>query len=341
MATVLVTGGAGYIGTHIITVLAAHGHESVCVDNYANSSPQALERVREITGGSVHAYEVDVRDAAGLKAVLARHEVDSVIHMAGLKAVGESVAFPERYYDNNVTGTRTLLAALAGTGARNFVFSSSATVYGMGEKMPLSEDARTAPINPYGESKLEVEHILAALARSDSSWRVANLRYFNPVGAHPSGRIGEDPAGIPNNLMPFICQVATGRLESLRIFGADYPTKDGTCVRDYIHVMDLAYGHVAALDAMQRMPRGTAMTVNLGTGNGVSVLEMVETFERVSGVPIPRKIVERREGDAAVCYADPSRAKELLGWEAKFRLEEMCRDAWNWQKNNPLGYSHA
>jgi UDP-glucose 4-epimerase len=339
LATVLVTGGAGYIGTHILTVLAAHGHESVCVDNYANSSPRALDRVGEITGRSVHAYDVDIRDAAGLEAVLARHEVDSVIHMAGLKAVGESVQFPGRYHDNNVGGTRTLLEALAASSVRKFVFSSSATVYGMADRMPIAEDAPTAPTSPYGENKLEIEGMLASLAARDPSWRVVNLRYFNPVGAHPSGRIGEDPAGIPNNLMPFVCQVAAGRLSALQVFGNDYPTKDGTGVRDYIHVMDLAEGHVAALEAMAGVAAGTVMTVNLGTGRGTSVLELVESFEKVNGVAIPRKFTARREGDVAVCYADASLAKAALRWAARLGIDEMCRDAWHWQKNNPMGYS--
>ena len=338
MATVLVTGGAGYIGTHILAVLAAHGHDCVCVDNYSNSSPRALERVREIIGGTVHGYDVDIRDAAGLKTVLARHPVDSVIHMAGLKAVGESVQFPARYHDNNVGGTRTLLETLAASSVRKFVFSSSATVYGMAGRMPIAEDAPTAPTSPYGENKLEIEGMLATLAARDPSWRVVSLRYFNPVGAHPGGRIGEDPAGIPNNLMPFVCQVAAGRLAALQVFGNDYPTKDGTGVRDYIHVMDLAEGHVAALEAMAGFAPGTVMTVNLGTGQGTSVLELVESFEKVNDVAIPRKFVARREGDVAVCYADASLAKAALRWAARRGIDEMCRDAWNWQKNNPMGY---
>ncbi|MGZ5034958.1 MAG: UDP-glucose 4-epimerase GalE [Usitatibacter sp.] len=338
MATVLVTGGAGYIGTHILAELADAGHRCVCVDNYSNSSPLAIERVRALAPGAVDAYEADIRDAEALKKVLARHPIDSVIHMAGLKAVGESVKFPQRYRDNNVGGTRSLLDALAETRARDFVFSSSATVYGMAQRMPIAETAPTSPQNPYGENKLEIERMLADLARSDSSWRVANLRYFNPVGAHPSGTIGEDPAGIPNNLMPFVCQVAAGKREELQIFGSDYPTADGTGVRDYIHVMDLAAGHVAALPALARAPKGTVMTVNLGTGRGLSVLELVETFERVNGVRIPRRFVARRPGDIAVCYADASLAKKVLGWEARRDVEEMCRDAWRWQTMNPDGY---
>ena len=338
MSCVLVTGGAGYIGSHILTVLVGAGHHCICIDNYSNSSPRALERVRELAPGRLDAHEMDIRDRAGLGRVLARHDIGSVIHMAGLKAVGESLQYPERYHDNNVEGTRTLLAALASTAVRRFVFSSSATVYGRAEVVPIAEGAPTAPMSPYGENKLEIERMLAQLARDDPSWRVANLRYFNPVGAHPSGRLGEDPAGVPNNLMPFLCQVATGRLKTLRIFGNDYPTRDGTGVRDYIHVMDLAEGHVAALAAIERSAPGTVMTVNLGTGRGVSVLELVEAFERVNGVAVPREYVERREGDTAVCYANVALARRLLAWEAKRGVEEMCRDAWNWQRGNPDGY---
>ena len=342
MGTVLVTGGAGYIGTHILTVLAARDRKCVCIDNYVNSSPRALERVEKLAPGMVAAYDVDIRDAAGLERVLARHQdIDSVIHMAGLKAVGESVQFPERYHDNNVAGTRTLLDALSRSKVRNFVFSSSATVYGAATRMPITEDTPTAPMSPYGENKLEIEQMLVALAAADPSWRVVNLRYFNPVGAHPSGTIGEDPNGIPNNLMPFVCQVAAGRLAALQVFGTDYPTPDGTGVRDYIHVMDLAEGHAAALDSMQRLAPGTVLTINLGTGNGVSVLQLVEAFERASGLSIPRRLVGRREGDVAVCYADASLAAKVLGWRASRGVEDMCRDAWNWQRNNPLGYRDA
>jgi UDP-glucose 4-epimerase len=337
VAAVLVTGGAGYIGSHILMVLSAQGHGCVCVDNYSNSSPKALERVREL-GGKVDAYDVDIRDAEGLSRVLSRHRLDSVIHLAGLKAVGESVRFPDRYHDNNVGGTRTLLEALAASPVRKLVFSSSATVYGMAATVPIPEDAPTAPASPYGENKLAIEAMLASIARADPSWRVVNLRYFNPVGAHPSGRIGEDPAGIPNNLMPFVCQVAAARLPALQVFGNDYPTRDGTGVRDYIHVMDLAEGHVVALEAMQGVPPGTVMTVNLGTGKGTSVLELVEAFERANGVAIPRKFAPRRDGDVAVCYADASLAKTALRWTARRGIDEMCRDAWNWQRNNPMGY---
>jgi UDP-glucose 4-epimerase len=339
MSTVLVTGGAGYIGTHILTVLAAAGHRCVVVDNYSNSSPAALERARALVpAGSIAAFEVDIRDAAGLERVLSEHAIDSVIHMAGLKAVGESMEQPRRYHENNVGGTRILLEALRRTRARDFVFSSSATVYGTPEKVPLTEEARTHPENPYGENKLDIERMLVDLAARDPSWRIANLRYFNPVGAHASGTIGEDPAGIPNNLMPFICQVAAGRREELNVFGNDYPTPDGTGVRDYIHVLDLAEGHVAALEALSRAAPGTVMTVNLGTGRGYSVLELVRTFERINGVRVPFRIAPRRPGDIAACYADASLAQRLLGWRARRGIEEMCRDAWRWQKDNPDGF---
>ena len=348
---VLVTGGAGYIGTHILVTLAQAGYECVCVDNFSNSSPVAVERVRELITpspalpqgggrriGNVHVYEADIRDRRRLDEVVARHDLDAVIHMAGLKAVGESVEQPERYHENNVGGTQTLLEALAHTKVRKFVFSSSATVYGPAEKMPIAEDAPTAPQSPYGQNKLDIELMLADLAKRERSWKVVNLRYFNPVGAHPSGRIGEDPSGIPNNLMPFVCQVAAGRRERLSIFGNDYPTPDGTGVRDFIHVMDLAEGHLAALRAMDTLAPGTVATVNLGTGRGYSVLELVSAFESVNGVGIPHRFVARREGDVAACYADARLARHLLGWEAKRGLDEMCRDAWHWQKQNPRGF---
>jgi UDP-glucose 4-epimerase len=330
--SVLVTGGAGYIGTHILAVLAASGRHCVCVDNYSNSSPASIERVDAIAPGAVTAYEVDIRDLEGLRRVLARHPVESVIHMAGLKAVGESVEFPERYHENNVGGTRTLLAALRETPTRKFVFSSSATVYGPATRMPVDEGTPTQPMSPYGENKLEIEHILNGLAASDPSWRIVNLRYFNPVGAHPSGTIGENPAGTPNNLMPYVCQVAAGWRERLSVWGNDYATRDGTGVRDFIHVMDLAEGHVAALEALERSPAGTALTVNLGTGQGYSVLELVQTFERVNGIRVPWAFGPRREGDIPVCYADASLARRALGWQARRGIEEMCRDAWRWQQ---------
>ena len=339
VSDVLVTGGAGYIGTHVVCALAAGGRRCISVDNYSNSSPKSIERVLQIAPDSVEALEADVRDEDRLARLLAGRDIDSVVHLAGLKAVGDSVKFPQRYRDNNVGGTEALLRVLSGTGARKFVFSSSATVYEIGERMPLDESSPTLPQTPYGENKLEIERMLVDLAKKDPSWRIANLRYFNPAGAHESGLIGEDPSGIPNNLMPFVCQVAAGRLKELRIFGADYPTPDGTGVRDYIHVLDLAEGHVAALAALDRVPNGTVLTLNLGTGSGISVLDIVDTFERVNGVKVPRVVVGRRPGDTALYYADASRAKRTLGWEAKRGIEEMCRDAWRWQKMNPKGYA--
>jgi UDP-glucose 4-epimerase len=283
-------------------------------------------------------YELDIRDRSALQRVLSKLSPDSVIHMAGLKAVGESVKQPERYRENNVEGTRALLEALQSTSARNFVFSSSATVYGVPESVPIAENARTVPQSPYGENKLEFERMLADLARRDSSWRIANLRYFNPVGAHESGTIGESPTGTPNNLMPFICQVAAERRDVLNVFGGDYPTPDGTGVRDYIHVLDLAEGHVAALKTLARSAPGTVLTINLGTGRGYSVLEMVRAFQQVNRVPVPYRIVERRAGDIASCYADPALAERLLGWKARRGILEMCSDAWRWQRRNPAGY---
>lgn len=334
----LVTGGAGYIGSHVMATLGRQGLRCVCVDNYANSSPEAIRRVEALAPGAVEAHEADIRDTDALRRILVSGGVTSVIHLAGLKAVGESVAEPERYHDNNVRGTESLLAALADSPVRRFVFSSSATVYGHPQAVPISESAPTAPQSPYGENKLEIEGLLARLAKDDPSWRVINLRYFNPVGAHESGTMGEDPAGIPNNLMPFVCQTAAGRRPRLSVFGTDYPTPDGTALRDYIHVMDLAEGHVAALGALAAARDGDVMTVNLGTGRGISVLELVETFERVNGIAIPRVLTDRRPGDVAVCYADPSLAKRLLGWSSRRSVEDMCRDAWRWQTLNPDGY---
>ena len=338
MPEVLVTGGAGYIGSHILCALAATGRRAVCIDNYSNSSPESLSRVERIAPGHVTAFTADIRDPDSVRRAIAGRDIDSVIHLAGLKAVGESVAFPERYQDNNVEGTRRLLEVLHGTPVRKFIFSSSATVYGLAEKMPVDETAPTGPQNPYGQTKLDVEHMLERLAAEDPSWRVINLRYFNPVGAHESGAIGEDPAGIPNNLMPFVCQVASGLRTELQVFGNDYPTRDGTGVRDFIHVLDLAEGHVAALEAIGRMPAGTVRAINLGTGQGYSVLELIAAFERVNGIRIPYRVASRRPGDIAACYANASRAREELGWRAKRGIEEMVRDAWGWQKANPRGY---
>jgi len=328
----LLTGGAGYIGTHILCALAEAGREAVCIDNYVNSSPRSLERVSQILGKPVEHYEIDIRDKAGLDQLLSKGDIDSVIHLAGLKAVGESVEQPLRYYDNNVTGTIEMLKGLADSPVRQFVFSSSATVYGLAEKMPIAEDTATSPQSPYGETKLMIEHILRDLAAADKSWRIVNLRYFNPVGAHESGFIGELPSGVPNNLMPYVCQTAAGVRRELAIFGNDYPTRDGTGVRDFIHVMDLAEGHVAALRAMAAGSLPSPFTVNLGTGTGYSVLELVEAFERVNGVKVARRFAPRRPGDVITCFADASLAREAMGWKASRGIEEMCRDAWRWQR---------
>jgi UDP-glucose 4-epimerase len=333
---VLVTGGAGYIGSHACIALLEAGYEVVAYDNLCNASAEAIARVAEITGKPLALVEGDVRDPTALDALFAGRAIDAVMHFAGLKAVGESVDQPLAYYDNNVHGTLVLLDAMDRAGVNTFVFSSSATVYGDPASVPIREDFPTGATNPYGRSKLMVEEILAdwQLARPD--WRVARLRYFNPVGAHPSGRIGEDPSGIPNNLVPFIAQVAVGRRERVAVFGNDYPTPDGTGVRDYIHVLDLAEGHVATLQHLSKAPG--LVTVNLGTGRGASVLEMIHAFEAASGRRIPFEVVARRPGDVAECWADPSLAQSLLGWRAGRSLEDMCADAWRWQSANPEGY---
>jgi len=333
---VLVTGGAGYIGSHTVVELVAAGWPVVVLDNLSNASAESVARVRRITGGDVPLVRGDVRDEGLLADLLARHAFTATLHFAGLKAVGESVAQPLAYYDNNVSGTQALLRCLDRAGVRRFVFSSSATVYGDPQSVPLREDAPTGPTNPYGRSKLMVEWILADLAASDPRWATGVLRYFNPVGAHPSGLIGEDPTGVPNNLMPFVAQVAVGRRERLSVFGSDWPTHDGTGVRDYIHVVDLARGHVAALERLVAGPG--SFTVNLGTGAGHSVLEMVRAFERASGRSVPFEFVARRPGDVAACYADPSLAQRMLGWRAELGVERMCEDAWRWQSANPDGY---
>jgi UDP-glucose 4-epimerase len=340
MTTILVTGGAGYIGSHTCVELLAAGFEVVVVDNLSNSHQVALKRVESIADKPVSFQQVDVRDRDGLKRVFAAYPVDAVIHFAGLKAVGESVSHPLRYYDNNVYGTLVLCGTMAEFGVKNLVFSSSATVYGDPASVPIREDFPTGATNPYGRSKLMVEEVLQDLHRADAAWTVALLRYFNPVGAHESGLIGEDPNGIPNNLMPYISQVAVGKLERLSVFGNDYATPDGTGVRDYIHVMDLAAGHVKALQRLAQAP-GELLTVNLGTGRGYSVLEAVRAFEQASGRQVPYRIVDRRPGDIGACYADPSLAERLLGWKAARGLNEMCRDAWHWQSQNPNGYSSA
>ena len=339
MTKVLVTGGAGYIGSHVMVALGQAGYRCVCVDNYSNSSPRSIERASALVPGTIEAFEADIRDTNELRRIIAATGIGAVIHMAGLKSVGESIEKPGLYHDNNVGGTHSLLEALSDCPARLFVFSSSATVYGHARSMPITEAAPTAPTNPYGENKLEIERMLEKLAAADPSWRIANLRYFNPVGGHESGTMGEHPAGIPNNLMPFVCQAAIGKRATLSVFGNDYDTPDGTCIRDYIHVMDLAEGHVAALRALEAAQDGTVLTVNLGTGRGHSVLELVETFERVNDIKVPRQIAARRPGDAPVSYADCSKAKALLGWEARRNLEDMCRDSWRWQRQNPDGFA--
>jgi len=337
--TILVTGACGYIGSHTCLELLEAGYAVVAYDNLCNSSRTSLFRVEELTGGEIVTYEADIRDRAALKTVLREHRVDAVIHFAGLKAVGESVAQPLRYFDNNINGTNVLLSELAAAGVKRFLFSSSATVYGDPESVPIRESARLSVTNPYGRTKLIVEQMLEDLRRADPAWVIGVLRYFNPGGAHPSGRIGEDPRGIPNNLMPYVAQVAAGRRDKLSVFGGDYPTPDGTGVRDYIHVVDLARGHVAALERMFSVPDG--FTVNLGTGRGYSVLEIVRAFEAACGRRIPYEIVARRPGDIATCYADPSLARELLGWQAEKGIEEMCEDHWRWQSSNPMGFEAA
>jgi UDP-glucose 4-epimerase len=335
---VLLTGGAGYIGTHACVEFAGAGYDVAVLDNFSNSSPAALERVGEILGSTPRMHRVDMRDQAAVERVLAHEQPEAVIHFAGLKAVGESVSEPLTYYDNNVAGTLSLLCAMQGAGVQRLVFSSSATVYGDPASVPIREDFPRSATNPYGRSKLIIEDMLMDIAAADPRWRIALLRYFNPVGAHESGLIGEDPAGVPNNLMPYVAQVAVGRREQLSVFGDDYPTRDGTGVRDYIHVADLARGHVNAVQALEGWQRELPLIVNLGTGRGYSVLELLRAFEVASGRSIAYRIVDRRPGDVAECYADPSLARELLGWEARHDLERMCVDAWRWQSTNPEGY---
>ncbi len=334
---ILVTGGAGYIGSHTCLELLAAGHQVIVVDNLSNSRETSLTRVQELAGKSLHFHQVDLLDREALEKVFAAYAIDAVIHFAGLKAVGESVEIPLRYYHNNITGTINLCEAMKKHQVKNLVFSSSATVYGDPHTVPIKEDFPLGPTNPYGRSKLMIEEILKDLYQADNQWNIALLRYFNPVGAHESGRIGEDPHGIPNNLLPFISQVAVGKLEKLAVFGNDYPTPDGTGVRDYIHVVDLAVGHLRALEKLAAGPG--VVIYNLGTGRGYSVLEMVHAFEQASGRKIPYEIVGRRAGDIATCYADPSRALEELGWTADRGIETMTADAWRWQQNNPDGYA--
>jgi UDP-glucose 4-epimerase len=335
--SILVTGGAGYIGSHTCVELLDAGYEVVIVDNLYNSKKEAVRRVEEITGKTVTFYETDIRDREGLEEIFSKEQVEAVIHFAGLKAVGESVQMPIEYYENNINGTLVLCDVMRKHSVKNIVFSSSATVYGNPAFVPITEECPKGEItNPYGQTKSMLEQILTDIQRSDPEWNVVLLRYFNPIGAHKSGRIGEDPKGIPNNLLPYIAQVAVGKLSCLGVFGDDYDTPDGTGVRDYIHVVDLAKGHVKALEHMKE--EHGVLIYNLGTGHGVSVLEMVHAFEKACGKPIPYEIKGRRAGDIATCYADCSKAKRELGWEAQHDLNDMCADTWNWQKNNPDGY---
>ena len=334
---VLVTGGAGYIGSHTCVELLESGYGVIVVDNLCNSNPESLNRVQEITGKSLKFYEGDVRDEALLRKIFAENEIGCVIHFAGLKAVGESVAMPWEYYDNNLNSTLVLTKVMKEVGMKNIIFSSSATVYTAGNEMPLRETSTTGHCtNPYGWTKYMTEQILSGMANADKEWGIVLLRYFNPIGAHISGRIGEDPRGIPNNLMPYITQVAVGRREKLSVFGNDYDTHDGTGVRDYIHVVDLAKGHVAAVKYVIANPG--CEVFNLGTGTGYSVLDMVKSFEKANDVAVPYVITDRRPGDLAVCYADPAKSAQVLGWKAEKNLDDMCRDSWRWQKNNPMGY---
>jgi UDP-glucose 4-epimerase len=333
---ILVTGGAGYIGSHTCVELLNAGFQVIVLDNFCNSKPESISRIQSITGKKLTLINGDVRDKTCLNAAFKTHKIDAVIHFAGLKAVGESVANPVKYYDNNVTGSLALLDVMKEHGVKNLVFSSSATVYGFSDTKPIPETAPLSPFNPYGHTKRMVEQILEDLSVSDGEWNIALLRYFNPVGAHESGMIGEDPNGVPNNLMPYVSQVAVGKLKELSIFGNDYETIDGTGVRDYIHVVDLALGHVAALNALSK--NCGLLTVNLGAGRGYSVLELVQTFEKTTGKSVPYKIVARRAGDIAIYFADATKAKQMLGWQTQRDLADICRDSWRWQSQNPQGY---
>ena len=334
---ILLTGGAGFIGSHTLIELSAAGHEAVVVDNLYNASPKCLPRVEKIIGKSVPFYQVDIRDKEGLQKVFDAHKFDACIHFAGLKAVGESCAKPLEYYENNMNGTFCLLDVMRKNGCKNIIFSSSATVYGDPAIIPITEECPKGHCtNPYGQTKSMLEEVLMDVQKADPEWNVCLLRYFNPIGAHKSGTIGENPNGIPNNLMPYITQVAVGKRQELGVFGNDYPTPDGTGVRDYIHVVDLAKAHVAALQSIERK-QGIAI-YNIGTGHGYSVLDVVKAFIKVNGIDVPYSIKPRRPGDIATCYSDPSKAKRELGWKAEFGLDEMVRDSWNWQKQNPNGF---
>ncbi|MDQ1144166.1 UDP-glucose 4-epimerase [Bacillus sp. SORGH_AS 510] len=333
---VLVTGGAGYIGSHTCVELLNSGYEIIILDNFSNSKPESLQRISQITGKDFSFYELDLLDAMGLRSLFANHSIEAVIHFAGLKAVGESVHMPLYYYQTNIMGTLNLCTVMKEFGVHKLVFSSSATVYGVPERVPISEDCKLNATNPYGRTKLILEELFRDLYNSDDRWSIALLRYFNPIGAHESGLIGEDPNGFPNNLMPIITQVAMGTMKELLVFGSDYATVDGTGVRDYIHVIDLANGHLKALEKV--MFSVGIEAYNLGTGTGYSVLELIAAFERETGVKIPYRMSDRRPGDIAICYADPSKAKYELDWRATRRIEDMCRDSWKWQKKNPEGY---
>ena len=338
MAKILITGGAGYIGSHTALELLKEGYEVVVYDNLCNSSQESMKRVEELTGKTITFYEGDILNAETLKAMFEKEQVDAVIHCAALKAVGESVRKPLEYYQNNITGTLTLMKVMREVGVKNIVFSSSATVYGNPETMPITEDCPKGQCtNPYGWTKSMMEQIMTDVQAADPEWNVVLLRYFNPVGAHESGRIGEDPKGIPNNLLPYVAQVAIGKLECLGVFGDDYDTPDGTGVRDYIHVVDLAVGHVKALKKLEEKPE--VRVYNLGTGHGYSVLDVVHAFEKACGHEVKYQIKPRRAGDIAMCYCDPTKAKEELGWEAQYGIEEMCQDSWRWQSQNPDGYA--
>ena len=336
---ILITGGAGYIGSHTCVQLLAAGYDIVVVDNLSNSSVESLSRVKQLSGKSFAFVNADIRDASAMRALFQAHAITAVVHFAGLKAVGESTQKPQLYYDNNVVGSLNLFAVMREFNVKTIVFSSSATVYGDPASMPIQEDFPLSATNPYGRTKLMIEDILRDCYVADSTWRIGLLRYFNPIGAHESGQIGEDPNGVPNNLLPYVSQVAVGRLAKLRVFGNDYATSDGTGVRDYIHVMDLADGHVKALDYL--LENETMITVNLGTGVGYSVLDVVNAFVKVSGKPVPYEFLPRRVGDVAINYADASKAYSLLGWQASRNLEQMCADAWNWQSHNPNGYTKS
>ena len=335
--TILVTGGAGFIGSHTCVELLDAGYGVVVIDNLVNSNAQALKRVEQITGKTLAFYEADVRDETALARIFDDHAITGAIHFAALKSVGESVAKPIEYYRNNMDSLLVLLDTMRARNVKKIVFSSSATVYGVPKSVPIDESFPLSATNPYGQSKLIAEQVLRDLEISDAAWRIATLRYFNPVGAHESGLIGEDPAGVPNNLMPFVAQVAVGKLERLRIFGSDYATHDGTGVRDYIHVVDLARGHIKALDALESLD--SSFVVNLGTGTGYSVLDVVKAFEAASGKPVPYELVGRRPGDIAECFADPAAAAKLLGWQAEHGIERMCADHWRWQSQNPKGFA--